>query len=134
MWKDKVPTPERMQDATTIDPRGGSLVQRKNSGTDSIPFKTTLARIMRERNLTLKIVAGLAGVPKSVVQGWLTGSNPHDLLAVARLAKALGVGFKALLLDEPEDIPCPNDLTHDKVTILEGLCEVTIKKLIPKGR
>ncbi len=109
-------------------------MRTKKTGTDSLPLRATLAALMAQRELTLQQVADLAGVKKSVVQGWLSGSNPHDLRAVARLAKALGVGFKSLLLDEPEDVLPALDQTHDRVTVLDGLCEVTIRKIVPKGR
>lgn len=58
---------------------------------------------MEKRGLTLSQIAALAGVSKTVVHDWNTGSTPHDLLAVGRLARALGLSLRELLLGEPED-------------------------------
>lgn len=106
----------------------------KRRGTDSIPFGRILKKFMDERRLTVRAVAEMAGVRSSVVQGWCDGSNPHDLLAVERLAKALGVGFKQLLLGGTEASAAPDGLSEnfDRQDLFDGVCQVTIKRLIPK--
>src|SRR2546430_15280118 len=70
----------------------------KNRGTDKLPFGRILSALIRRRGLTLKQTAESAQVGTSVVQGWLSGANPHDLWAVYRLAEHLGVSFQYLLL------------------------------------
>jgi transcriptional regulator with XRE-family HTH domain len=109
---------------------------RKRQGTDAIPFKDILAGLMRERGLTLLAVANLAGVGKSVAQGWLSGATPHDLSAVARLAQALGVSFKSLLLGQTEDEGPSASLSalYEEVEFFDGLCRVSITKLVPRKK
>jgi transcriptional regulator with XRE-family HTH domain len=63
---------------------------KKNKGSETLPFGKILGSIAKERGLTIQQLANLAGVRSSVAQSWLAGSNPHDLKAVAELAKALG--------------------------------------------
>lgn len=100
-----------------------------------MPFGRILRGIMTERGLTVKAIAEMAGVRPSVVQGWLTGANPHDLQAVAKLAQALGMSFKALLLGETETIgkdAAVTDLFQEQ-DLFDGLCKVTIKRLVPRN-
>ena len=89
---------------------------------------------MQERSLTLKAIAEMADVRTSVVQGWLSGANPHDLHAVSKLSVALGISFKALLLGETEAIGkagAVTDLFEEK-ELFDGLCKVTIKRMVPR--
>lgn len=108
----------------------------KRRGTDAIPFKDILRTIMEERGLSLQQVAQLAGVSKSVAQGWLNGATPHDLKSVAKLAKALGTSFKSLLLGEHEENQKVQSIAelYDEVEFFDGLCRVAITKLVPRKK
>lgn len=100
----------------------------------SLPFGKILSKVMKERQLTIQTIANLAGVNKSVVHGWMTGTTPHDLIAVGKLSKALGIGFRELILGEAE-MPLTIsslDMQFDKQVVFEGVCEVTIKKIVPR--
>lgn len=107
---------------------------KRKSGTNKLPFGKILKGVMQERGLTVRAVAEMAGVSPSVVQGWVTKANPHDLQAVARLAQALGMSFKALLLGETESIgkaAAVSDLFLEQ-DLFDGLCKVSIKRLVPR--
>lgn len=100
----------------------------------SLPFGKILTKVMKERQLTIQMIADLAGVNKSVVHGWMTGTTPHDLIAVGKLSKALAISFRELLLGEAE-LPLnisSLDVQFDKQIVFEGVCEVSIKKIIPR--
>lgn len=109
---------------------------KSNSGTNNLPFGKILVGIINERGLTLRQAGELAGVGPSVIQNWIEGKNPHDLRAVARLAQALGISFKALLLGERELAANPNSLAEmfDEEEMLDGICRVSIRRLIPRSR
>lgn len=108
---------------------------RKRKGTDKLPFAKILERVMKERDLSIGAIAEMAGVSRSVVQSWTSQANPHDLQAVAKLAKALNIGFKELLLGETEDRDVDgvsaNDI-FDEQEFFEGICRVKIQRLVPK--
>lgn len=90
---------------------------------------------MEERGLSIGMIAEMAGVSRSVVQSWTSKANPHDLQAVAKLAKALGMGFKELLLGELEEPTAENFNTKeifDEQEFFEGICRIKIERLIPK--
>jgi transcriptional regulator with XRE-family HTH domain len=107
---------------------------KKHKGTESLPFKSILSSLMKERDLTLKQVAELAGVSASVVQNWLEGKNPHDLQAVSKLAKSLGVSFKSLLLGEPESNQKPGSIAElfEEQQWFDGYAKITISRLLPR--
>ena len=106
---------------------------KKRQGTNKLPFGSILKRVIDERDLSVKAVAEMAGVRPSVVQSWISSANPHDLQAVARLAKALDMNFKELLLGE-KDLPLRIEAADlfDEQDFFEGICKVKVQRLIPK--
>lgn len=112
-----------------------TTTNRKRKGTDKLPFAKILERVMNERGLSIGAIAEMAGVSRSVVQSWTSKANPHDLQAVAKLAKALDMGFKELLLGETEEASfseiSAKDL-FDEQDFFDGICRVKIQRLVPK--
>lgn len=109
------------------------MPKQKRQGTDQLPFGKILTQIMKDRNLSIAAVAEMAGVSRSVVQSWTSRANPHDLQAVAKLAKALNINFKELLLGETdqESVKTLSDLFEEK-DFFEGICKINIQRLVPK--
>lgn len=111
-------------------------MKKIKKGTKKLPFGKILRGIMDERGLTLRAVAEMAGVNASVVQGWLSHTNPHDLLAVSKLAQALGVSFKGLLRGEQEEggsSVTASELFEEQ-EFFEGICKVSIKRLVERKK
>ncbi len=107
---------------------------KKRQGTDNLPFAKNLKCIMDEKQLTVRAVAAMADVRPSVVMSWLSKANPHDLRAVGRLAKALSLNFKELLLgdtDEQDRVISINDICEEH-EYFEGFCKIKVVQLIPK--
>ena len=75
----------------------------------------------------------MAGVAKSVAHSWISGSIPQNLPAVARLADALELNFKTLLLGSEENHSATNNLIdlQESPELFDGVCHVTIRKLGP---
>jgi transcriptional regulator with XRE-family HTH domain len=112
-----------------------TAMSAKNRGTNQLPFGKKLRAVMNERGLTLKQVAQIADVGVSVVQDWVSGANPHDLISVNRLAKGLGIPFSELVLGErevPRNFEIGELFTEDRV--FSGICKVEITRLSPKGK
>ncbi|NUM87856.1 MAG: helix-turn-helix transcriptional regulator [Bdellovibrionales bacterium] len=107
---------------------------KKKKGTNELPFGKILRSIMSERGLTVRAVAEMAGVSSSVVQGWISKSVPHDLAAVSRLAQALGISFKGLLLGQQETVTHATTLEElfEEQDFFEGVCKINIKRLLPR--
>ena len=110
-------------------------VKRTRKGTNQLPFAKILKSVMEERNLTVRAVAEMAGVNGSVIQSWLTSANPHDLKAVAKLAQALGMNFKGLLLGEEETVNAATTIGElfTEQEWFDGICKVSIKRLVPRN-
>lgn len=111
------------------------MAKTKRKGTGNLPFPTILSKIIQERRLTLKEVAALAGVSISVIENWLSGSVPHDLAAVDRLAGKLGIPFKKLLLGLNETVDAPSSIGQlfTEQELFEGLVKLKITRLNPKN-
>ena len=111
-------------------------VQKKRQGTNKLPFASILKRVMGERELSVRAIAEMSGVGASVVQSWLSRANPHDLQAVARLAKALDMSFKELLLGEKDELSAAATAADifDEKEFFEGICKVSIQRLVPKQK
>lgn len=73
----------------------------------------------------------MAGVSLSVVNDWMAGTNPHNLRAVSKLAKSLGMSLSGLLFGEPEQIHTISSLDEifEESDVFDGLCRVTVKKV-----
>ncbi len=61
------------------------------------PFGKNLKAVMTERSLSVRGIAEIAGVGPSVVQDWLSGTNPHDYLSVSKISHTLKIDFQWLL-------------------------------------
>ena len=103
----------------------------KPESTKTLPFGKILKAIAAERNLSVRAIASMAGGRESVAHGWLQSVTPHDLHAVSRLAQALGIGFKALLLGRAEADARPTSFAEmfEENEILDGICKIKISKL-----
>jgi len=103
-------------------------------GTNKLPFGKILKGVMTDRGLTVRAVAEMAGVNPSVVQSWVNHAIPHDLQAVSKLAQALGMTFKELLLGEPETDAKPLSIEEifQEKDFFEGICKISIKRLTPR--
>lgn len=109
--------------------------RKSNRGTGSLPFRQILKSLMTERGLSVRKVAELAEVKPTTVANWLEGKNPHDLKAVDRLAKSLGLSFKGLLLGEAEVNEGAKSLgeLYEEQEFFDGLAKIKITRLIPRG-
>jgi transcriptional regulator with XRE-family HTH domain len=118
-----------------------TLPKKKRTARKSIesPFRKNLQGLMKEKGLTAKRVAELSGVSPTVVQNWLTGSVPHNFLAVASLANALGVDFQWLLTGVHGAAPTINALSLAELFDIEtdpsfsGLFMLEAKRLRRKA-
>lgn len=76
----------------------------ENSALENLKY--ALPRIIEvelaKRRLTQTELARLCGVSKTVLNGWLAGSAPRDLLAVARMADALKMPLYFILFGEKD--------------------------------
>ncbi len=90
------------------------------------------------KGVTVKEAGRIAGVGTSKIQAWRTGTQPTDFKAVRQLARALGTSFSFLLTGEddtrPEGETPIAEVLKDGGMIFDGICQVTIKRLVPRAK
>jgi transcriptional regulator with XRE-family HTH domain len=80
----------------TVCPKG-----RKPKGPSV--FSKNLRGLLKDKGLSLREAARIAGVSPSVMSGWTAGSVPNDPVALLRLTESLGVDFQMLLTGKPSN-------------------------------
>jgi transcriptional regulator with XRE-family HTH domain len=107
------------------------MAGKRKQGTNALPFAKILKQIMSDRDLTVRAIAEMAGASASVVQSWVSGANPHDLQAVGRLSKALGMTLEELILGQNTPKHGAREISDffDEQDLFEGICKISIKKL-----
>jgi transcriptional regulator with XRE-family HTH domain len=97
----------------------------------TLAFRENLEAIMSARKLSIADISAMAGVAKSVAHSWISGSIPQNLPAVARLADALQMNFKTLLLGSGENHSETQNILelHQSTELFDGICHVTIRKI-----
>lgn len=100
------------------------------------PFSKLLVGLMREKNMTVREAAAVAGVGPSTIVSWRSGALPEDFRAVRALARKLGVSFSYLLTGEddtrPDGAPSVNEVFQDAGTLFDGYAKIQIQRLIPR--
>lgn len=81
-------------------------------------FSENLAMIVKERGITQKTLAEIAGVNRSVINSWLSGVVPQDLNAVLKISKSLKLDFQYLLTGEHSNFS-PKDLQISEIFDVE---------------
>jgi len=95
-----------------------------------------LTAVLKEKKLSLRKAAAIAGVPASTADSWSAGRSPSDLKAVKRLCDHLSVSFTWLLTGD-DDVRDGIDLDQafeNPSTVFDGYLKVKIERMIPKAK
>lgn len=99
-------------------------------------FAENLKKILKQRGISQRIAAQMAGVSNSTMNDWLSGSAPNDLHKVSNLAKALNVSFESLCLGTHDGRPIDQipieEIFEEVPTDFEGVYKITAKRLVRK--
>lgn len=101
---------------------------------DDETFGRRLQRLLKERAITARGAAKESGCPQSTLSGWLHGANPTNFHHVKRLAELLGVSLGYLLTGEVDQPLATAEVFEDGDTVLDGIVDVKIKKLVPRSK
>lgn len=101
------------------------------------PFAKNFTQVLKQRNLSQKAVAEIAGVSPSVVSDWLKGNQPHDLNAVLKICLAIGIDFQYLVTGvhsrpDIKDLPLSEVFDFDEESTFSGIYQIELKKLTRK--
>lgn len=90
---------------------------------------TVLARVMRERRLSVKELSKTSGVPVSTIHEWINGRSPRDPLQAKKVADALQISLNRLLFDTPDLTESINLNQILKEDVFSGVFEINIKRV-----
>ena len=104
---------------------------------DSI-FSANLKTLLKERNITQKQAADLAGVSQSSMNDWINGASPTEMNGVLKLATALRTDFQFLLTGvrslptSIEDASLSDLFNIEDESTFSGVFQIEAKRLTRK--
>lgn len=103
------------------------------------PFAKNFAEVLKQRNLSQRAVAEIAGVAPSVISDWLAGAIPQDLNALMKICQALNCDFQYLLTSvhsrpDIKDISLSELFDVNDVPDFEGVFQIQMKRLTRKKK
>lgn len=106
----------------------------KKKKTEKSIFSKNLAKVLKERKLTQRAIAEIAGVNPSVVNEWLNGNTPNSMDAVLRISESLNVDFQWLLTGENsrtnlKDISLSELFEMEDEPSFSGVFQIEMKRL-----
>jgi transcriptional regulator with XRE-family HTH domain len=95
-----------------------------------------LTTVLKERGVSQREAATIAGVGKSAINSWTTGGSPYNFTAVHRLCEALDISFTWLLIGTETKYQSSLKLVGDfeKEFSFEGFARIRIDALSSKNR
>lgn len=97
-----------------------------------LKLASMLAKLVKERRLSLREVARATSVSHTTLNEWCSGRKPRDPLQVRQVARFFKISMHALLfgVEDPHHFISSEKLhTHEPIHSLNGIFEVSIKKL-----
>ena len=100
---------------------------------EELQFPKMLKKLLKDRTITQKQAASLAGVTESVMSDWINGCAPQNLVAVKRLAKSLGVSVSYLLFGASDDdgfkISLEELIQTENTPVMSGYYKIELTKI-----
>lgn len=94
-----------------------------------------LGAILKEKNISQKVAAKIAGVQPSVLSGWLAGQSPQDFMAVKKLVDSLQISFTWLMTgaaDKNEKMASISEIFEEQ-QYFDGYARIRIDRLVKRG-
>lgn len=119
----------------SLNKRVGAAKRRPRGAS---PFSKNLADLLKQKHMTVREAAQVAGVGASTVQSWKNGALPEDYRAVRTLAKHLGVSFSFILTGEDDtrgnDPLNVTEVFQDGELLFDGFAKISIQRLVLRKR
>lgn len=65
-----------------------------------LAFNVNLRALMKARKVTFEQLATVAGVSRSTLSDWCSGTHPNNLVAVKKITEFFGVDFEKVLFED----------------------------------
>lgn len=101
------------------------------------PFTRILNSVLKEKRVTVRAAAEMAGVGASTIMSWKAGALPEDYVAVQRLAEGLGLTLSFMLTGKDdsrkkESTPAIAEVFDEDDFLFDGYAKITVQRLIPR--
>jgi len=93
--------------------------------TNEIQLCKILARLIKDRCMTITGLSRVSGVPVQTLHGWLYGAKPKDLCQIKRVAECFKVDLDYLCFGEESSSTILKDYQNE---INVGIFEVILRK------
>ena len=105
--------------------------------TQTAPVAKFIRRLLKEKNLTARAIAEIAGCSPSIINSWSSGTSwPCEAVVhLKQLCEYFGEPLSVALTGEPEKkIKNTNDIDamFDRVEAFDGYAQIRFVKLVPK--
>lgn len=108
---------------------------KKNPIDQNEAFGKRLVMLMKQKKMTVRKAAEIAGVGSSKIQSWRSGVFPSsDFSGLSQLAVVLGVSLEWLLTGANSSEPGIHDVFVDGGEVFDGYLKVKIQKIIPQHK
>lgn len=110
------------------------MKKKKARDLDEAHWGKRLNAVLKEKHLSLRKAATIAGVPASTADSWSAGRSPSDLKAVKRLCDHLQVSFTWLLTGEEDKVPAIDlqSVFESPSSLFDGFLKVKIERMVPR--
>jgi len=106
--------------------------KNKDIQQEELQFSKMLKKLLKDRSITQKQAASLAGVTESVLSDWISGCAPQNLVAVKRLSTSLGVSISYLLFGSSDDgfkISLEELIQAEDAPVMSGYYKIELTKI-----
>ena len=109
--------------------------RKSKTTTHSGHWGMRLGQVLKEHKLSNRSASKIMGIAPSVVDSWVKGATPSDLIAVKKLTDHLKISFSWLLTGEREAGQPKATTTElfEEVPYFDGLARIQIHRLIPRS-
>lgn len=98
-----------------------------NNSPVTVKINHTLAKLLKEQNLSLRELSKRSGVPNSTLQEWSSNRSPKNPIQVQKVAQELGVSMHYLIFgEEDKSEPLTKLLKED---VFSGTFEINIRRV-----
>jgi transcriptional regulator with XRE-family HTH domain len=94
-----------------------------------VRLQHVLAKLIKDKGMTVREVGRRCGVPQSTMNNFLAGRGPHKPEQVLAIAQFFGVSMEFLLFGEDLRPPTLDDVFTEGV--FEGWLKIKVERAIP---
>lgn len=109
--------------------KGVNKLSESASMDKPLKIAQTLKKLIKDRDLTLKEVSSLTGIPASTIQHIVNGRSVKDVSTLIKIAEGFKVSLSFLLYGKDD---APQEFKVSPEDLFSGVFEIVVRKHQPK--